>query len=346
MHAVEFLPGFLPDTFDFLPAQGQTAVLVDEHTLRDCYPLVKAWLPPHRCILIPSGEQHKTIDTCQVIWQALTDMDMERGGWLLNLGGGVIGDMGGFCAATYKRGIRFCQVPTTLLAQVDASVGGKLGIDFQGFKNHIGVFAAPERVLIHTGFLATLPPRELRSGFAEVVKHCLIADADRWQYLRQTPFAALDWGALVPHSVSIKSAIVAQDPREKGPRKLLNFGHTFGHALESHLLEDPARRLLHGEAVGIGMAVATLLSEQLTGLPATERADIIAFLAAHFPPVTIDQADLHAISLRIQQDKKNHGGSLRFVLLHHIGSACFDQQVRWQDVCHALERLPQLVRLG
>ncbi len=161
-------------------ADRQIVVLTDDNTLLHCYPLLAPFLPPHRTLTIRAGELHKNIETCSIIWQQLTAYQLDRKALLLNLGGGVVGDMGGFCAATYKRGIDFIQLPTTLLAQVDASVGGKLGIDFQGFKNHIGLFQLPLAVWIDTNFLNTLPLQELRSGFAEVLKHCLIADSKKW----------------------------------------------------------------------------------------------------------------------------------------------------------------------
>lgn len=162
---------------------AKVAVIVDENTRQHCYPRIETVLPEHTLIEIPSGEQNKHLRTCEEIWSHLTDAQFDRHSLVINLGGGVIGDMGGFCAATYKRGIDFVQIPTTLLAQVDASVGGKLGIDFRGFKNHIGVFTQPQQVLIDAHFLKTLPTRELRSGFAEVIKHCLIRDAEMFSLI-------------------------------------------------------------------------------------------------------------------------------------------------------------------
>ena len=160
---------------------SKVVVVVDENTRQHCYPLIENVLPEHTLIEIPSGEENKHLGTCEHIWGIMTDAQLDRHSLVINLGGGVIGDMGGFCAATYKRGIDFIQIPTTLLAQVDASVGGKLGVDFRGFKNHIGVFTQPQRVFIDAKFLETLPQRELRSGFAEVIKHCLIRDAEMFE---------------------------------------------------------------------------------------------------------------------------------------------------------------------
>ncbi len=227
------------------------AVITDKNTRKDCYPRVKELLPRHLLITVQEGEGNKNLDTCTIIWNKLTEAEFDRHALVINLGGGVIGDMGGFCASTYKRGIDFIQVPTTLLAQVDASVGGKLGIDFQGFKNHIGVFTQPRAVLIDSAFLATLPERELRSGFAEVIKHCLIRDRQMWNKIRKTELDDMPMKELISHSVETKKAVVNEDPTEKGLRKILNFGHTIGHAVETFHLEK--NRLLHGEAIAIGI---------------------------------------------------------------------------------------------
>ncbi|MEM8969941.1 MAG: 3-dehydroquinate synthase family protein, partial [Bacteroidota bacterium] len=218
---------------------SQVAVLVDENTRQHCLPLIQEVLPPEYTLVeIKSGELNKNLDTCAHIWAQLTEQHFDRKALLINLGGGVIGDMGGFCAATYKRGISFVNIPATLLAQVDASVGGKLGIDFRGFKNHIGLFQEPQQVLIDAAFLRTLPEQELRSGFAEVIKHALIHDSVYWNKLRGASLAQQPWTEHIRHSVQVKSWVVDQDFREGGLRKILNFGHTVGHAVESHFLES------------------------------------------------------------------------------------------------------------
>ncbi|MEJ0032353.1 MAG: 3-dehydroquinate synthase family protein [Bacteroidota bacterium] len=215
-------------------AYSQVVVLTDRNTRLHCYPLVAENIPSHEIIEIEAGETFKNIDTCQVIWQRMTDLRLDRHALLVVLGGGVLGDMGGFCAATYKRGIDFLLLPTTLLAQVDASVGGKLAIDFNGIKNHIGVFQLPVSTLIGPEFLKTLPFRELRSGFAEVIKHCIIGDQKMWNVIRAKDVAGQDWETVIRHSVEFKTGVVTEDPKEKGRRKILNFGHTIGHALETY----------------------------------------------------------------------------------------------------------------
>ena len=226
---------------------SKVAILVDENTKRDClHKLPK--IENAIIIEIKSGEEYKNISTCNFIWEQLTINNFDRNSLLINLGGGVIGDMGGFCAATYKRGLDFIHIPTTLLAMVDASVGGKLGIDFKGFKNQIGLFNNPKAVLISPEFLETLAESELKSGFSEVVKHALISDNSLWVKLKNTPFTDFDWGDIIDTNVQIKNKIVLADPFEKGERKKLNFGHTFGHAIESYYLEK-GTPISHGEAV-------------------------------------------------------------------------------------------------
>ena len=314
----------------------QIAVLVDERTRRHCYPLLKPLLPKHVLISIKSGEGEKNLDTCERIWQTLTDAAFDRHGLLLNLGGGVIGDMGGFCAATYKRGIAFAQLPTTLLSQVDASVGGKLGIDFKGFKNHIGVFKVPNAVLIDPVFLQTLPPRELRSGFAEVVKHCLIADADKWQQVRRRDLNQQDWNDLIAHSVGIKQRITEADPTEKGLRKILNFGHTLGHAIETYFLEDPKKRVLHGEAIAAGMIAESYLSHRHGWLDAASLSQIEEFLFSVFGKIPLQESDFDTIIALTRQDKKNRAGQVRFALLDGLGSCRFDVPVTPREMRAAL----------
>jgi len=199
-------------------------VLVDEKTNKYCFPLIEKLLPKdYLKIQIKSGEKNKNLNTCEHIWMALTKANVDRHALLINLGGGVIGDMGGFCASTYKRGIDFIQVPTTLLSQVDASVGGKLGIDFHGFKNHIGVFQLPKTVLVDPAFINTLSDAEKRSGFAEIIKHCFIRDVQQWEMIKKQEWFENDFAHLIAHSIEIKKKVVEEDPKEKGLRKILNF---------------------------------------------------------------------------------------------------------------------------
>ncbi len=328
---------------------SQVAVLVDEHTQEHCYPELKPYLPLHHLIQIPSGEVHKNLDTCQVIWEAMTEQAMDRRSLLINLGGGVIGDMGGFCAASYKRGIDFVQIPTTLLAQVDASVGGKLGVDFKGLKNHIGLFKEPRGVFIDTRFLETLPHEEFRSGWAEVIKHCLIADEAEWQWIldhldpSKFPLNTSDdlkqyraaIGRLVPHSVGIKSRIVEADPLEKGLRKVLNFGHTLGHALETHFLNS-AKPLLHGEAIAIGMICESFISYRKGWLSEQALQAIQHYLSTLYPKVSIGTEELPQIIRLTLQDKKNEHQQVLGTLLEGIGHAIFNQPLEEEEMVESL----------
>ncbi|MCX6217141.1 3-dehydroquinate synthase [Spirosoma sp.] len=328
----ESLPAFL-ESYDF----SAIAVIADNYTFRFCYPELKTFLPKHTLVRIKSGEEQKHIATCEMIWDALTRANFDRHALVLNLGGGVIGDMGGFCAATYKRGIAFAQLPTTLLSQVDASVGGKLGIDFRGFKNHIGVFQQPNTVLIDPTFLSTLPERELRSGFAEVIKHCLIADAAMWDEIRRRDLDEQDWAALVAHSVAVKQRVVEQDPTEKGLRKILNFGHTLGHAVETYFLTQPRKRLLHGEAIAVGMIAEAYIAYQKKMIDESLLTQIEEYIFAVYGNVRLSDDDTEPILALTLQDKKNRGREVRMSLLDGTGSCAFDILVSNTEMRRAIE---------
>ena len=320
---------------------SQIGVVVDEHTEQDCYPIIQHLLPDHTVCTISSGEQNKHLGTCTRLWELMTEARFDRQALLINLGGGVIGDMGGFCAATYKRGIRFVNLPTTLLSQVDASVGGKLGIDFQGYKNHIGLFQEPLQIIIDPKFLNTLPPQELRSGYAEVIKHSLIADASYWPTVRRAEWDQQNWAEIIAHSVRIKSEVVAQDFREGGLRKILNFGHTIGHAVESFYLETD-RRLLHGEAIAVGMIAEAYLSTQRTGLPALQAQEVTDFLLAVYGYHSMPEANLSAIVELAKQDKKNDQSVIKCTLLERIGTATYDIPITTDDIYEALMHYSEL----
>mgnify|MGYP003324163997 CR=1 FL=1 len=268
-------------------------------------------------IEIKSGEKNKNISTCNLIWEQLTINNFDRKSLLINLGGGVIGDMGGFCASTYKRGIDFIQIPTTLLAMVDASVGSKLGVDSNGLKNQVGLFSNPESVIINPIFLETLSEEELKSGFAEVVKHALITDKDLWQKITSTPFNNLDWKEIIYTSLEIKNKIVVSDPKEKGERKKLNFGHTFGHAIESYYLEK-GTPILHGQAIFMGI----ILESEISDLTQSEKNEIKNYILSNFAlPYTPKKSYLHKFLLN---DKKNQEGKINFSLLKGIGNCTID----------------------
>ncbi|WPP49395.1 3-dehydroquinate synthase [Catalinimonas niigatensis] len=318
---------------DYKP--GQIGVLVDENTKKHCYPLVKESLPPHSLCEIRSGELNKNLATCSQIWEWMTTEHFDRKALLINLGGGVIGDMGGFCAATYKRGIPFINLPTTLLAQVDASVGGKLGIDFKGYKNHIGLFQEPEQVIVYPHFVQSLPPEEVRSGFAEVIKHSLIRDAAYWPRVKAQGLEVADWTAHIAHSIDIKATVVDADFREGGLRKILNYGHTIGHAIESYFLETD-RRLLHGEAIAIGMVAENLLSVKYCAMPQAEADEVSRFLLDIYGYREIATEDEEAIIQLTLQDKKNEGSTVKAALLEGIGKATYDISISAADVSEGL----------
>ena len=210
-------------------------------------------------ITISDGEENKNLSTCEKVWQELINLKFDRNSLLINLGGGVVCDLGGFVASTYMRGIDFINVPTTLLSQVDASVGGKLGVDFNNLKNLIGIFKEPSCVIIDTNFLKTLSEKELKSGFAEVIKHCLIRDKKMFDKISKFMWSENNWDEIIKHSISIKSEVVNKDLKESGLRKILNFGHTIGHAIETTYL-NKYNKMLHGEAISIGLICESYIS--------------------------------------------------------------------------------------
>jgi 3-dehydroquinate synthase len=310
-------------------------VLIDENTLAHCYPIIKDSLPAHELIEISSGEEYKTLSTCQLIWDKMTTIAADRNALLVNLGGGVISDMGGFCAATYKRGIAFINIPTTLLAQVDASIGGKLGIDYNGFKNHIGLFCEPGLVILSASFLATLPKRELISGYAEVLKHGLIADANYWQGLG-TAIDKIDWQKIIQRSVEIKYEVISADPKEKGLRKILNFGHTIGHCIESFYLTQKDQKLLHGEAIAIGMICEAFIAHRKKMIDQQMLQQINSKLKAIYGLHPIQQKDLASIVDLAIQDKKNKNNTILMALLKGIGEVEWDVAVTEKEITESL----------
>lgn len=329
----ESLTSFLADK-DY----SHIAVLVDEFTNKHCLPIIQDLLPSNFTkILIKSGEHHKNLTTCEQVWERLTKANMDRHSLMINLGGGVIGDLGGFCASTYKRGIDFIQIPTTLLAQVDASVGGKLGIDFHGLKNHIGVFQLPKTVLIDPKFVDTLPERQKKSGFAEIIKHCLIRDEKEWNWISQHSFEELDLSKLIAHSVAIKEAVVQEDPKEAGLRKILNFGHTLGHAIETYLLDQGKRKILHGEAIAIGMIVEAFISHLRDLISLQELEEIESYLFENYGRVKLHPDEISKIIALTAQDKKNKGKEIRFSLLTGIGDCGYDIPVSPSEMKKAIQ---------
>ncbi|NQY67270.1 MAG: 3-dehydroquinate synthase, partial [Flavobacteriales bacterium] len=269
---------------------------------------------------------------------ALSDGNVDRNAIVINLGGGVIGDMGGFVASTYKRGVDFINVPTTLLSQVDASVGGKLGIDFDRLKNQIGVFSNPQGVFASTVFLKSLPYEELRSGYAEVIKHGLIADADYWDFIKREDLTSIeDWDEIILRSVQIKNKIVLKDPEERNERKSLNFGHTVGHAIESTFLGIRGKHLLHGEAIAIGMICEAFLSCKMSSLSEVELNEIVGYVLSIYGKPSIDIEDREDFIGYLKNDKKNHSGEYRCTLLSSIGKYIVGVVVTNDHIFEALD---------
>lgn len=314
---------------------SKVGVLVDSNTENLCYPVIKNSLPDHEIIRVEAGEKFKTIESCQRIWEQLTQKSFDRHSVLIILGGGVLGDMGGFCAATFKRGIDFILIPTTLLSQVDSSVGGKLGVDFMGIKNHIGLFCEPSSTLISSKFLATLPVRELRSGFAEVIKHSLISDHTKWDSIRKKGLEEQDWNEMIEFSYQFKSGVAETDPYEGGVRKILNFGHTIGHAVESACLQTKSP-LLHGEAIAIGMIAEAYISFQ-KGMINRESLEQIAYYISDVFGKKKDLPANDVIHSWITQDKKNKGNKTLMALLESIGHAVWDVEVTEIEIGNSLD---------
>lgn len=295
-------------------------ILVDENTFTDCYPLFMEQLEVEidtEVIEIEAGEIHKNIETCSGLWNVLTELGADRKSLVINLGGGVITDMGGFVASTYKRGISFINVPTTLLSMVDASVGGKTGVDLGVLKNQIGLFSNPEMVLIDTAYLNTISEREIKSGLAEVIKYGLIKDIKLWVQIRD--FNKLNINiidSVVYESIKIKNEIVLNDPKESGLRKSLNFGHTLGHAIESYFLESEENETLtHGEAIAAGMITESYISHKLVGFPLDKLEEVKQTILSVFGTINLESKDYESILSLLKHDKKNTNGNVNFVLL-------------------------------
>ncbi|MBJ7882692.1 3-dehydroquinate synthase [Gelidibacter salicanalis] len=304
-------------------------IIVDNNTHTHCLPNFMSKLETNldcEIIEVEAGEVHKNIDTCVGVWNALSELGADRKALIINVGGGVVTDLGGFVACTFKRGLKYINVPTSLLAMVDASVGGKTGVDLGALKNQVGVISSGDMVLVDTSYLDTLPQNHLKSGLAEMLKHGLIYDAAYWNNLLDLDNSTLeDLDQLIHQSVEIKNTIVTEDPYEHGMRKTLNFGHTLGHAIESYfLLQTDKEELLHGEAIAIGMIMEAYISAELLGFPKTDLEIIKEAFLKIFKKVRIDNSDHDAIIDLLKFDKKNEHGNINFVLLEEIGKPKID----------------------
>lgn len=302
---------------------NQIFILTDENTQNLCAPILKEipLLAAANYFTIPAGDDFKSLESLAKIWTFLGKHKASRHSLLINLGGGVISDIGGFAASTYKRGLNFYNIPTTLLSIVDAAVGGKTGINFDGLKNQIGVIRQPEHVFIDPQFLSTLDEENLVSGYAEMVKHALISSNEDWVEVTAFDIHSGDMETLTNllwKSVAIKEKVVAVDPNEKGLRKALNFGHTIGHAIESVSHEKKAP-ILHGMAIAAGMVAELYLSHQKCNFPQEILEQAVHFIHAIYPPYSFGKKDYEHLYDLMTQDKKNEGNRINFTLLANIG---------------------------
>jgi len=314
-------------------------VFADRNTSEYCLPLFQEMLDDFNgfdLIETDPGEENKNIDFCIGIWKTLLDFGADRKCLMINLGGGVITDMGGFVASTYKRGIDFINIPTTLLSQVDASVGGKTGIDIDSVKNMVGTFSLPQAVFIETAFLKTVPEWELLSGFAEMIKHGLIVDSNYYHALKSCSYLEMDPKSIYD-SVVIKNDVVTADPQEKGLRKILNYGHTIGHAVETYALINDASPLTHGEAIAIGMICEAYLSVKNNTLTKADLEDLTTYMANLYPAYHLKTESFTELLALMQSDKKNENGQIMFSLLSRIGKCDFNCRVTESDILESFD---------
>ena len=317
-------------------------ILVDSNTNKYCLDL---FLEKHlsgidfKIVKIKEGEENKNTKNLYSAWTKISKLGGDRNSLLINLGGGLVLDLGGFVASTYNRGIDFINVPTTLLSMVDASIGGKVGINIGMLKNQVGVFNYPKLILIDTSFLETLPKREINSGFAEMLKHGLIFEKNYYKTLSELKNIDSKLSTeLIYNSIKIKNEVVNRDPKEKDFRKILNFGHTLGHAIESHFLgKKKAKNLLHGEAISIGMILESYISYKILKLPYEQCENIKQTINNNFKKVKINKEDLKSIVKLIKFDKKNRGEKVLFVLLYEIGKIKIDIEVPKKIVIESFE---------
>jgi 3-dehydroquinate synthase len=317
-------------------------VLTDETTAVCCWPVIQSYLclKGAQVITIPASDTHKDLDSLAQVWTALGKNGATRHSLLINLGGGMVTDLGGFAASTFKRGINFINIPTTLLAMVDASVGGKTGINFNGLKNEIGVFNESRFVILNTCFLRTLDTENLLSGYAEMLKHSLIANEKMWaghlNFSLEQDVESEEFALLLRQSVELKERIVTEDPKEQGIRKALNVGHTIGHAFESFAIQTH-RPILHGYAVAYGIICELYLSVVKTGFPTDKMRQTVRFIREHYGSFPITCEDYDTLIELMTHDKKNTSGIINFTLLGGIGDIRINQSASKEEIKEALD---------
>jgi len=336
--------GLLEELQDLGVKERRAAIIADDNTAALFGEEVRKILNDNckKVILysFPAGEEYKTLDTVKAIYKTLIEEKFDRKDLLIALGGGVVGDITGYAAATYLRGIDFIQIPTTLLSQSDSSIGGKTGVDFDGYKNMVGAFYMPKLVYMNIGTLKTLDERQFYSGFAEVMKHGLIKDAMFYEWLLDHMYEIQDKDPLVleemvMRSCTIKKLVVEKDPKEQGDRALLNFGHTIGHAIEKYKNFE----MLHGECVALGAVAAAFISWKHNWLSMEEYYEIRDMFVPFHLPISIDQIDPEEILALTKSDKKMASGRIRFVLLKKVGKAVIDSTVTDEDILNALREI-------
>lgn len=314
-------------------------VLTDNTTIELCWPVIdnQPCVADAKHICIGSTDIFKNLDTLASVWTALQEGGATRHSLLICLGGGMVTDLGGFAASTFKRGIHYINIPTTLLSMVDASVGGKTGINFGGLKNEIGVFNEADTVILDTVFLKTLDDANLLSGYAEMLKHGLISNDEHFHTIINTEPEAVT-SSLIAENVAVKKRIVTEDPYEKGLRKALNFGHTIGHAFESFAMHEE-RPILHGHAVALGMVCELYLSCIRCGFPTTTMRQVVEFIRQHYPVLAYTCDDYPTLFQLMQHDKKNTGSTINFTLLSGIGQLQLNQTATQEEIYETLDFL-------
>ena len=318
-------------------AYDRLFVLCDETTRQLCLPVIEGFIRDYKVITIGAGDTNKTLESLSHVWSELQQGGATRHSLMLNLGGGMVTDLGGFAASTFKRGIHFINIPTTLLAMVDASVGGKTGINFGGLKNEIGVFRNADSVILDTIFLRTMDRENLLSGYAEMLKHGLISNEETWAELMNLECRVdqAEFAAALRESVAVKQRIVLEDPTEKGIRKALNLGHTIGHAFESFAMKR--QPVLHGYAVAWGIIVELYLSAAKTGFPTDRLRQTVQFIREHYGSLSFTCKDYPELIELMHHDKKNTGNTINFTLLGGIGDIRINQTATEEEICEALD---------
>ena len=315
-------------------------LLTDDNTTRLCSDIFlrKLNLKPIAKFSILPGEAYKNLGQVEKLYNLLLEKKLDRHAAIVNLGGGIVSDIGGYAAATFKRGIDYINIPTTLLAMVDASFGGKTGVNLNGVKNQIGCFHHPVQTLFDESFLESLPQKEMVSGYGEIIKHALIASSVLWKEINEYSSISkiTDWTSIIKTSVEIKTTLVNKDPLEKSERKLLNYGHTIGHAIET-LYNQSGKQISHGHAIAIGMIIEAKLSEMNGLLGKSELSDITGYINKIFERLSLSEEDIPLLYDYMKNDKKNENEHVNFTMLSKIGSGIIDQEASFEEISHAIE---------